>query len=439
MSGQTPQTVQTPLGEFAVLPRRVVFDEHDEHHPATGQLLRTFGRQDLEEIARACNERDARGAWCPLTLGHMVRDQYDASGALTYRAREEEQPDTVGYARNFQVSLDPTSGKHVITADYYLRPDRYQEALTYPRTSVELWPQRIFDPIALLRRTPRLDIPQWTYARSCYPGQPGTILRYQREDYSMPAPPGPTNGMPSPGGSPPGMGGAPPPGAPPGGMGQKLEEYMRHCASHKYAREIYEHFGKPEIPGAGAGAGGPPPAPGAAPPGQLGAEPPMQEPAAFSKDAEIAALQKQLAALHRENRIASRRQDLQTLAEVVELDVEEELGLLGDLQPELYQRELSRIRNRYAPRLDSREMVPILGEELDEEGEPVEHPVPYSRRPGASRNRFVENGSLTHEGSRDIQRFASQYRRDHPEATFEEVREVYIREHSNGHARNGRN
>lgn len=415
MSATTPNLLPD---EFVVIPSRVVFDQHVERG-ADGTVSRSFGETELQEIARRCAARDARGAWCPLTIGHTAPGR-----------PEHEQPQSVGYARNWRVGPDPVSGQPALLADFWFKQEHYAEAATYARVSVELWPgDWVIDPVALLRRTPRLDIPQWLYGRATVGPRAGKpVIRYSREA-TMPqpapppgggmggAPPSPTNAMPAPGG---------------GDMSAKAMDYARHCLSHQYAKELTNHFGS----GGDAPPGGAPPMP------PLGAEPPMQPPGAppdqFSRDATIANLQAQLHALQRENRLAARRQDLQALAEKVELDVEEELAELGDLEPARYQRELTRIENRYAPRADAPTpgggLVPILGSEE----ETVEHPTPYSRKPGVV-GRFVANGALTREGAREIQR----YMRDHPEhETYERAREAFIREQTGAapaHAKNGRN
>lgn len=153
---------------WEVLTARNVFDEHTDERK--GKSVRRFTRADLDEIARRCNVRDRKGQCCPLTLGHTRDD-----------APEKDQPEIVGYARNFRVAYDERLGRHVIRADYYLRRDRAREAREYPNVSVEYWPDgRFFDPIALLRRTPQRDLGQWTYHRK----QAGTaaVIRYAMGD-----------------------------------------------------------------------------------------------------------------------------------------------------------------------------------------------------------------------------------------------------------------
>lgn len=136
-----------------------VFDEHFRPEKTRGDgkkvPARDFKKADLEAICKNCNERDAKGLHAAVTIGHTT----DAED-------ETEQPEIVGYDRNFRVEYDERLKKHVIKSDRFLRRERVAEAEKYPRTSVEHWMnQDFFDPIALVRRTPKCDIPQWHYAR----------------------------------------------------------------------------------------------------------------------------------------------------------------------------------------------------------------------------------------------------------------------------------
>lgn len=149
----------------------VVFDEHyrPEKSLANGKKIpaRDFKKGDLECIARNCNERDSKGLPAAVVIGH-TNDGDD----------ETSQPEIVGYDRNFRVEFDPKLGKNVIRADRFLRRERAAEAEKYPRTSVEHWiNQDFFDPIAIVRRTPKCDIPQWHYTRK----RGETVDRYTLE------------------------------------------------------------------------------------------------------------------------------------------------------------------------------------------------------------------------------------------------------------------
>lgn len=145
-----------------------VFDAHDDHHPVSGEVIRSFDLPKLEAITLECNKRDKRGQPCPLTLGHTI------DGKIP----EKFQPEIVGYARNFRVDYDAKLQRWVIRATYYIRKDRLHDARTYPRVSVEYWPSDdIFDPISLIRRTPKRDLGQWTYSAS------GLRVCYERDSY----------------------------------------------------------------------------------------------------------------------------------------------------------------------------------------------------------------------------------------------------------------
>ena len=129
-----------------------VFDEHEQ-----------YDVKKLRQIADNCNRREAEtGDSCPITIGHTVPG-----------ASEERQPEIVGYARNFQVGTFGPAGKTGVLADFYIQRGRYDEAMKYPRRSVELWPEELyFDPISLLKRTPKRDLGLLTY------GKTKKVLRY---------------------------------------------------------------------------------------------------------------------------------------------------------------------------------------------------------------------------------------------------------------------
>lgn len=159
-----------------------VFDEHDEYQcvgcggpvqdvpyqcARCGQparLVRRFDKPELDRIAAKNNER-TRVQPSPLSLGHTIPG-----------APEFQQPVAVGYAGGYGVQFSDKHGRHVLTTDFAIRKDRVQEARTYPRVSVELWPKDgVIDPIALLRRTPQRDLGQW-----CYQADGGRLV-YSRE------------------------------------------------------------------------------------------------------------------------------------------------------------------------------------------------------------------------------------------------------------------
>jgi hypothetical protein len=146
-----------------------VFAEHSRTVTDKDGKRRTvkFSKKELDETARNSNERDRVGQPCPLTLGHTDDDK-----------PEKDQPDIVGYARNFRTAYDETLKKHVNRADFYVERDRFDEAREYKRQSVEVWANgKFFDPIAILKRTPQLDLGQWTYHKA------GDIkLRYSMDE-----------------------------------------------------------------------------------------------------------------------------------------------------------------------------------------------------------------------------------------------------------------
>jgi hypothetical protein len=130
-----------------------VFDEHREtaQKAADGNEVwpaEDFDRDELEAYARSMNARDKAGTPAPITIGHTTSDP-----------NEKHQPEIVGYARDFKVGRFGPKNRLGILATFYYHRDKYDEAKTFPRVSVERWRQgKVFDPIALLRRTPQRDL-----------------------------------------------------------------------------------------------------------------------------------------------------------------------------------------------------------------------------------------------------------------------------------------
>jgi hypothetical protein len=158
---ETPNFADTSLWE--IIPDVTVFDEHEERD-AKGEVIRRFDRAKLDIIVARTNDRDSKGMYCPLAIGH-TKDGVP----------ESEQPELVGYAREFFTVYDDSLKRFVIRCKYYVRKEKAEDAKKYPRTSVELWQKpedMFFDPISMIRRTPQLNIPQWTYAMN------GQKIRY---------------------------------------------------------------------------------------------------------------------------------------------------------------------------------------------------------------------------------------------------------------------
>lgn len=118
----------------------------------------------LLEIAENTNKREKQtGDACPIMIGHTTSE------------KETELGDIVGYARNFRVGRFGADNRLGILADFYFLPNKYALAMEFPRRSVELWvEEKVIDPIALLKRTPKLDLGLLThYSKS------GKVYKYQ--------------------------------------------------------------------------------------------------------------------------------------------------------------------------------------------------------------------------------------------------------------------
>lgn len=161
---RNPSRWQLPSGESTVVPNVPVFDEHDEvderptvkdsngndtPNPQKGRLIRRFDAAKLQEICDRCNHRlQTTGDACPVTIGHTRPGEPESS-----------QPAISGYAVNFHLGNFGPAGKLAILSDFYILPAMWQEFEAHPRRSVELFPKdNVFDPIAVLKRTPERDL-----------------------------------------------------------------------------------------------------------------------------------------------------------------------------------------------------------------------------------------------------------------------------------------
>lgn len=138
----------------------------------------------LELLVRNTNARVAAEEYPVVTIGHFVED-----------APEPEQPEIVGYLKNFVVGT--YKGRPCILADEFLRVDRYADALTYPRRSVEMWQSRrpegnYIESIAHLRKAPERPLGLITHAKNEDAGR--NLVRFSRaepKDSAHAAPPTP--------------------------------------------------------------------------------------------------------------------------------------------------------------------------------------------------------------------------------------------------------
>lgn len=205
-----------------------IFDEHDEFD-ADGNLLRRFGKAELEAICNQCNAREGNsGDLSPFGPGHTVSYIKNPDGSMV-RAPERIQPEIWGYWRNYRVEPYGPSGRLAIVADQYVKKtvERQDEETgqmktmqlgakyvseQYPRRSIEYWPKsKMIDWIAVLKRTPERDLGMMCYSRDLHgvtsttsiafnptlfasPGRRQPILAnyadgclmYSREDHAMP-------------------------------------------------------------------------------------------------------------------------------------------------------------------------------------------------------------------------------------------------------------
>lgn len=153
-----------------------VFDEHDEYDQ-DGKLVRKFDRAALEGIARRCNLREeTTGDVSPIGPGHTLR-----------QAKETDQPPIWAYGRNYHVGTFGPENKTAILVDWYVKPQHWDDVLSYPRRSVELWMKDgIIDWIALLRRTPMRDLGLITDLVGAGVNETDVLPRYLRPQSTEP-------------------------------------------------------------------------------------------------------------------------------------------------------------------------------------------------------------------------------------------------------------
>lgn len=275
---------------------------------------------DLRQIADNARTLERRNrVLSRLILGHSDPD-----------APEWEQPDSVGYARNWR--LGTYAGKPTLFIDEWHGRDSWDEAKKYPFRSVEYDPRRQDIPaVALLKRPPELALGMMVFGRS----RRGTLYCYSREanmaDPTMPPDP---NADPN-------AGAGDKPDA------EQLESYMRHCATHPYAREHHERMVRYAAEAAGAGPGVADATdasiPGAAGAGEQYARGQAERYTRLER--ENKGLKTRLAKLERENRLAKYKDDLAALKAEHDLDfdLDEELQYCSEMTPVQFQRHCERI------------------------------------------------------------------------------------------------
>lgn len=142
-------------GEHETIPGIPVFDEHDEYDEK-GKVVRKFDKKKLAAIAEATNAREAQTGDMALSgPGHTIDG-----------APETAQPPPWGFYRNFRVGTFGPKKITALLADLVVRKDKKDEALSYPRRSIELWTKdNVIDWVAHLRRTPERDLGLLAYSK----------------------------------------------------------------------------------------------------------------------------------------------------------------------------------------------------------------------------------------------------------------------------------
>ncbi len=137
------------IAEFTDSDDVVILDEHmlkDEN----GKPIIYIGPARLRYIAERANQRiKDTGDETPVVIGHTKDD-----------ADEDDQPEIVGFARNFRVKQFFKTGKKAIYATISFLTSKLERIKQFPRRSVELWlSDWKIDPISLLgATTPERDL-----------------------------------------------------------------------------------------------------------------------------------------------------------------------------------------------------------------------------------------------------------------------------------------
>ena len=117
---------------------------------------RIIDQDRLELIVANSNRRCDQSDYGLIFIGHT-----------TDKEPEVHQPPVVGYIKNYR--MGEWAGKPCVLADLYFEKCRYDECMTYPRRSSEVYysdksPENNFiDSVALIRRTPNMDLGLLTY------------------------------------------------------------------------------------------------------------------------------------------------------------------------------------------------------------------------------------------------------------------------------------
>ena len=164
-------------GRYALRGRSEILTEH-QLKDRKGNVTRNVTRADLDAIAKVTNQKAENGALSPLAAGHSFDDVYDEKGQLLRKFPEEKQPQPLGYLYRYSVDQNPHTGKYSLFADEYVQKqitdpetgqmvDGVQYAATFPRRSAEVYySDNWVDWVAMLRRAPRLDLGLQLYAKN---------------------------------------------------------------------------------------------------------------------------------------------------------------------------------------------------------------------------------------------------------------------------------
>jgi hypothetical protein len=138
------------MSEFITVRNVPILDEHDMKDD-DGDVIMKLDESKLHMIADRNNRRvKETGDWIPIVIGH-TKDETDS---------EEDQPEIVGFAHQFEVKPFRNTGRKCIKSTWKLMKNFREKIKKFPRRSIELWlSDWTIDPISLLgATTPERDL-----------------------------------------------------------------------------------------------------------------------------------------------------------------------------------------------------------------------------------------------------------------------------------------
>src|SRR5262245_5234080 len=129
----------------------------DPKNPNGPPLSIEITEADFPSIIQHLQQREQLFGVVPvLTIGHRVQNDL--------KFNERNQPDIIGYARDYEIGTFGPVGIPAILITEYVKPDEETEASKYPFRSMDFYPgTKMCTGVALLKRDPFLPMGMVTY------------------------------------------------------------------------------------------------------------------------------------------------------------------------------------------------------------------------------------------------------------------------------------